>query len=70
MKMAENKVEKYSKYEKARLVGARALMIKMGAPVLIDLPEGVKRPIDIAKLELEKDVLPITVRRKHTTFSK
>lgn len=54
----------YTKYEKARLIGARALQIKMGAPVLIKVPMDVKRPLDIAKLELEKDVLPITVKRK------
>ena len=55
---------KYTKYEKARLIGARALQIKMGAPLLIELPENVKRPIDIAALELEKNILPITVKRK------
>ncbi|MBN2014911.1 MAG: DNA-directed RNA polymerase subunit K [Candidatus Altiarchaeota archaeon] len=54
----------YTKFEIARLIGARALQIKMGAPVLIDIPSGVNRPLDIAKQELEKDVLPITVKRK------
>ena len=54
----------YTKYEIARLIGARALQIKMGAPILIKLPKGVKRPIDIAKLEFEKGVLPITIRRR------
>ncbi|RLI93569.1 MAG: DNA-directed RNA polymerase subunit K, partial [Candidatus Altiarchaeales archaeon] len=32
----------YTKYEIARLIGARALQIKMGAPILIKLPKGVK----------------------------
>lgn len=54
----------YTKFEVARLIGARALQIKMGAPVLIDVPKGMKRPLEIAKLELEKGVLPITVKRK------
>ncbi len=54
----------YTKYEIARLIGARALQIKMGAPILIKLPKSVKRPIDIAKLELERGVLPITIRRR------
>ncbi|HDH41054.1 MAG TPA: DNA-directed RNA polymerase subunit K [Candidatus Altiarchaeales archaeon] len=54
----------YTKFEIARLIGARALQIKMGAPILIKLPKGVKRPLDIAKLEFEKGVLPITVKRK------
>ncbi len=35
----------------------------MGAPILIEVPEGVKDPIDIALLELEAGVLPITIRR-------
>lgn len=53
----------YTKFEKARLIGARALQIKMGAPILIKLPMGIEKPLDIAKLEFEKDVLPITVKR-------
>ncbi len=53
----------YTKFEKARLIGARALQIKMGAPILIKLPKGVESPLDIAKLEFKKDVLPITVKR-------
>jgi len=54
----------YTRYEKARLIGARALQIKMGAPILMKLPKDMKRPIDIAKLELERKILPITVKRK------
>lgn len=36
----------------------------MGAPVLINLPEGVVNPIDIALLEFEKGAIPITVVRR------
>jgi len=36
----------------------------LGAPILIETPENVNHPIDIAKLELEKGFLPITIRRK------
>ncbi len=57
-------MESYTRYEKARLIGARALQIKMGAPVLIKVPMEVDRPIEIAKVEFEKDALPITVVRK------
>ncbi len=53
----------YTRFEKARLIGARALQIRMGAPILIKHPAGIKRPLDMAKLEFEKDVLPITVKR-------
>lgn len=52
----------HTKFETARLVGARALQIKMGAPVLIKVPRGVEKPIEIARLELEHDVIPMSVR--------
>ncbi len=55
---------KYTKYELARILGARALQISMGAPLLIKRPKNMYNPVHIAKLELEKGVLPITVKRK------
>lgn len=55
---------KYTKFEIARLLGARALQIKMGAPILIRVPKAVEKPLDIAKLELKKGVLPITVKKR------
>ncbi|MFC1730909.1 DNA-directed RNA polymerase subunit K [candidate division KSB1 bacterium] len=59
---------KYTKYEIARMLGSRALQISMGAPFLVKLDEKdlVKLkydPLEIAKLEFSKNVLPITVRR-------
>lgn len=59
---------KYTKYEIARMIGSRALQIAMGAPFLVKLgPEDLEKiaynPIEIAKLEFEKDVLPLTVKR-------
>lgn len=36
----------------------------MGAPIIIKLPPNVSKPVDIAILEFEKGVLPITVRRR------
>lgn len=53
----------YTRFEKARIIGARALQISMGAPLLIDLPEGVFDPVFLANLEFSKNVIPITVRR-------
>ncbi len=52
---------KLTRYERARIIGARALQISLGAPVLIDV--GRKEPIDIALMELEQGVIPITVKR-------
>jgi len=51
----------YTRFEKARIIGARALQIVMGAPVLISTK--LSDPIDIAMLEFEKGVIPITVKR-------
>lgn len=58
----------FSKYERARVIGARALQIAMGAPLLLKLKERdlekIKfNPIEIAKAEFEKGVLPITINR-------
>jgi DNA-directed RNA polymerase subunit K len=56
-----NTLEHYTRYERARIIGARALQISLGAPVLIRPDTG--DPIDIAMRELEEGVLPITVKR-------
>jgi DNA-directed RNA polymerase subunit K/omega len=44
-------------------VGARALQISMGAPILIEVSEGATGPIQIALKELDADILPMTIRR-------
>lgn len=57
-----------TKYERARLLGARALQIAMGAPFMVkltdkDLEMLSYNPIEIAKIELAKGALPITIKR-------
>lgn len=66
----DNLSEEFSttKFERARMLGSRALQIAMGAPFLIKIPkdqlEAIRfNPIEIAKLEFEEGVIPITVRR-------
>lgn len=54
---------KFTRFEMARVVGARALQILMGAPILVPSPEGITSPIDVALLELKNKVLPMTIRR-------
>ena len=59
---------KFTKYEKARILGSRALQIGMGAPFLLkltddDLKKIGYNPVEIAKLEFEKGIIPITVKR-------
>lgn len=61
-------MEKYTKYERARMIGSRALQISMGAPFMVkltdkNLAELKYNPIAVAKIEFEKGVLPITVKR-------
>lgn len=52
---------KLTRYERARIIGARALQISLGAPVLLDIDKG--EPIDLAMEELRLGVIPITVKR-------
>lgn len=57
-----------TKYEKARIIGSRALQISMGAPFLVKLStDDLKRirynPIEIAKLEFEAGVIPMEIKR-------
>ncbi len=54
----------YTKYEKARVIGARALELAYGAPPLIKVPEGTVDPIKLAELEFAKNVIPITILGK------
>ena len=54
---------KLTRFEKARIVGARALQISMGAPILVEISEGVSSPISIALKELDAGILPMTIRR-------
>lgn len=58
----------YTKYEKARMIGSRALQLSMGAPFLVKLSEKELEdlkynPIEIALREFTEGVLPITVKR-------
>jgi DNA-directed RNA polymerase subunit K len=51
----------YTRYERARIIGARALQISMGAPLLITTSS--IDPLEIAIEEFQKNVIPITVKR-------
>ena len=54
---------KLTRFERARIVGARALQISMGAPILVEPPKASANPIDLALQELESGILQITIRR-------
>ena len=51
----------YTRFEKARIIGARSLQLAFGAPPLIKTND--IDPMEIAKKELEKGVIPIVVIR-------
>jgi len=52
--------EEFTKFEIARIIGAQ---LAMGAPLLIKRPKDVFDTTEIARLELEAGVLPITIKR-------
>src|SRR5437660_6122931 len=52
-----------TRFEKARILGARALQLSLGAPPFISIPKEVATSLDLAYTELEKRVIPITIRR-------
>ena len=54
---------KLTRFERARIIGARSLQLSLGAPILVELPEKMSDPIDIALMELKEDILPMTLRR-------
>jgi len=55
---------KLTKFERAVIIGVRALQLSIGAPPLIDISNLKKDPIEIASKELEAGALPITIRRR------
>jgi DNA-directed RNA polymerase subunit K len=59
----------FTKYERTRIIGTRALQISMGAPFLLKISEKKLEemhfnPIEIAKLEFAAGVVPLGVKRK------
>jgi len=65
-KMVDTK--EFSKYERARIIGARGLQVSMDAPLLKDMSEKELDdinydPLKIAEVELDSGVLPISVNK-------
>lgn len=57
--------KRLTKYERARVIAARALQLAMGAPPLIDVSKlGVYDPVLIAEKELSLGILPILIKRE------
>ncbi|MEK6923723.1 MAG: DNA-directed RNA polymerase subunit K [Candidatus Micrarchaeota archaeon] len=61
--MAKQRLDELSKYERARIVGARALQLAMGAPPLVKIPSKLISAVRVAFMEFEKDAIPLRVLR-------
>ena len=60
--------QEFSKYERARIIGARGLQVSMDAPLLLEMDEKSLEeinydPLKIAEKELDSGVLPISVNK-------
>jgi DNA-directed RNA polymerase subunit K len=53
----------FTRFERARILGARALQLSLGAPILIDVLPTLVDPVEIAEAEYAAGRIPITVRR-------
>jgi DNA-directed RNA polymerases I, II, and III subunit RPABC2 len=52
-----------TRFERARITGARSLQLSLGAPPLVKVPENATSSIAVAVEELEQKALPISIRR-------
>ncbi len=57
------RMEELTRFEVTRILGARALQISMGSPVMVEVEEG-ESPLEIAKKEFERGVIPVVVIRE------
>lgn len=54
-----------TKYERARILGIRAIQISTNAPLFVPITDGDIDPLRIAMRELKARRLPFTIRRVH-----
>ena len=52
-----------TRFEKARIMGARALQLSLGAPIFIEIPKNATTSLEIAMEELKRRVIPIVIKR-------
>ena len=52
-----------TRFEKARIMGSRALQLSLGAPPFIDFSKNISTSLEIAIEELHQKVIPIVIRR-------
>lgn len=56
-------MREYTRFEKARIIGARALQIARGATPLIKDYKGIRDPIKVAELEFEQGIIPLNTKK-------
>ncbi len=52
-----------NRFEKARIIGARALQLSLGAPPFVEIVAGMINPVDIAFAEFGKGAIPLSVKK-------
>lgn len=54
--------DEFTRFEVARILGARSLQISLGAPILVKTEK--EKPIEIAREEFKGIIIPITIKRE------
>ncbi|MCH2403595.1 MAG: DNA-directed RNA polymerase subunit K [Nitrososphaerales archaeon] len=54
-----------TRFERAKIIGSRALQLSLGAPPFVKVSKSIHDPILIATLELDKTVMPLIIRRTY-----
>ena len=54
-----------TRFERAKIIGSRALQLSFGAPPFIKVPSAINDPIKLAIKELDAAALPLTIRRSY-----
>ena len=60
----EERYLRYTRFENARIIGARALQISLNAPILLDIPDDLLDPLAIARMEFEAGLIPISTKKR------
>jgi DNA-directed RNA polymerase subunit K/omega len=61
--MSELQIVELNRFEIARLIGARALQLSLGAPPLIPVEKGFIDPVELAREEFKSGAIPLMVLR-------
>ena len=54
-----------TRFERAKIIGSRALQLSLGAPAFVKVSKSIHDPILLATYELDKTVMPLTIRRTY-----